>query len=1010
MAKTETQKSAEAYRKTRKDYLQKRVSETQESLRTSGLSDKRKKKLQEQLKTFKDNLTKIKEQSSLKETKMAKQSLKDQYRKATTAGTTETKVITTAAPARKAPSPGSSKAPTNKHSPASRRPSKAPATKKPAARKAPSPNSTNTGSDESKLKALEEALDTARDQGAPKHEVSKLVSRIKVLKDSIRNAKNGDADSSAKEPAKSKPAGGGDPYAPTGDGKVHHSRGDESTVYSAKNFDPKALKPLTSLIDSLRKGSKVALKKLKEFVSVDDILYLADPNVSKEDALDGLIESDESVVRYANDSSSRPINLNNSSYPDSDILKTIKHLKGIKGEGESRKFRDSASEAMEYKDPDTVERKLNAAMRSTPSSTSTTPSKASDKEKEGNVKELKHHEREYIKSIELIKRMASRTRGGTEYLKRDPEYKRLMKELKEVRTKLSDIGESTGSRKTTPPSTNKPDAKPAAKPKSNPSSTVDLPNAKMRELNNRLIESRGKLSGLSNSTTNRTKIKALKDSIFWDELDLLGHYEKLTPARQKALDITKVIPADNIAKILKADKDNEFEKLKTSHPELLKAPRKDAPPKKVTKPTTSKPTAARDNVADIKKYALNLVNTKEENKKTSLRNTIAEIYGSLTASERKKLNLGTYVSKVDLKKMSSNNTAVKKYMDSPTAFLQSAAEVRHAFAKDKKMAESNGRKPIAPKATQALDKKKDDKPNTDANGKRYTKRGVTQMLKQLREQQESGRKTSNAYKQREEDIKRLTKVLKTLSSANPNISLSDKHRITVIANSLEVVTANTVWGTGATYDELAKALKKIGIKGVTADGLEGDFDEGDGVTSGSEPVYKYFDKILGDDDSEELAGADGAFVFATLYIAGLLGEDELKTVVPNANIRKLILKCGKKTEVSAARQSIKNTGLAKIAKLVFGVDTKPKASGNILYVDLSDVDGAEDYDLEDVRDSIIQIARTHLRLTLVGANGTDDGVVAVGERGGDAGVYLSVKGNEDEVAISFNQDELTLSI
>ena len=72
MAKTETQKSAEAYRKTRKDYLQKRVSETQDSLRTSGLSDKRKKKLQEQLKTFKDNLTKIKEQSSLKETKMAK--------------------------------------------------------------------------------------------------------------------------------------------------------------------------------------------------------------------------------------------------------------------------------------------------------------------------------------------------------------------------------------------------------------------------------------------------------------------------------------------------------------------------------------------------------------------------------------------------------------------------------------------------------------------------------------------------------------------------------------------------------------------------------------------------------------------------------------------------------------------------------------------------------------------------------------------------------------------------
>ena len=196
-----------------------------------------------------------------------------------------------------------------------------------------------------------------------------------------------------------------------------------------------------------------------------------------------------------------------------------------------------------------------------------------------------------------------------------------------------------------------------------------------------------------------------------------------------------------------------------------------------------------------------------------------------------------------------------------------------------------------------LNKKISSKPSakkagdTDANGKRYTKRGVTQMLKQLREQQESGRKTSNAYKQREEDIKRLTKVLKTLSSANPKIALADQHRISVIANSLEVVTANTVWGTGATYDELAKALKKLGIKGVTADGLESDFDEGDGVTSGSEPVYKYFDKVLGEDESGELAGADGAFVFATLYIAGLLGGDELKTLVPNANIRKMILSC-----------------------------------------------------------------------------------------------------------------------
>lgn len=962
MAKTESQKSAEAYRKTRKDYLQKRVSETQESLRTSGLSDKRKKKLQEQLKTFKDNLTKIKEQSSLKETKMAKQSLKDQYRKAN-------KSLDTSVAGAKHGT-GST--------PRSSNPRKSSQLDY-FADVARSYN--NAASAEGKAHILEKLQQLWTERLSEEDRASvrkrKLIN-VRVLRTLETSSYKEQATTAGTTETKVITTAA--PGSTKGNGKPQSKRRNPS---QGKRPNPNVGERSPRFFEANRFADKyrTAYKDYQNGdISEEDFKTVTDKMDSYKDAVDTDF-------------------IKNSIARENGPLPTAK---------KSTKQSSTKTKPETQDEPRSLQQTVidawggdESAAKILYNNNISLKDISKEKASGGNMWQAA---KDIEKSIgHKFNPNAKNAPGLTRALKSytaKPDHKGY----------AGGGGDDTGRNQVFRPKATPATKKPATKPKSNPSSTVDLPNAKMRELNNRLIESREKLGGLSNSTTNRTKIKALKDSIFWDELDLLGYYEKLTPAKQKALDITKVIPADNIAKILKADKDNEFEKLKTSHPELLKAPRKAAPPKKVTKPTTSKPTAARDNVADIKKYALNLVNTKEENKKTSLRNTIAEIYGSLTASERKKLNLGTYVSKVDLKKMSSNNTAVKKYMDSPTAFLQSAAEVRHAFAKDKKMAESNGRKPIAPKATQALDKKKDDKPNTDANGKRYTKRGVTQMLKQLREQQETGRKTSNAYKQREEDIKRLTKVLKTLSSANPNISLSDKHRITVIANSLEVVTANTVWGTGATYDELAKALKKIGIKGVTADGLEGDFDEGDGVTSGSEPVYKYFDKILGDDDSEELAGADGAFVFATLYIAGLLGEDELKTVVPNANIRKLILKCGKKTEVSAARQSIKNTGLAKIAKLVFGVDTKPKASGNRLHVDLSDVDGAEDYDLEDVRDSIIQIARTHLRLTLVGANGTDDGVVAVGERGGDAGVYLSVKGNEDEVAISFNQDELTLSI
>lgn len=178
-------------------------------------------------------------------------------------------------------------------------------------------------------------------------------------------------------------------------------------------------------------------------------------------------------------------------------------------------------------------------------------------------------------------------------------------------------------------------------------------------------------------------------------------------------------------------------------------------------------------------------------------------------------------------------------------------------------------------------------------GKRYTKRGVTQMLKQLREQNERGRKGSNAQKQRDEDIKRLSKILKTLSSAQP-LSLSQMHRISTVATSLgledDVVTANTVWGTAGTYKELAKALGKLGIK-VTAQGLEDDFDNGDVENEGTKELHSHIDGVLGSKDFSALKADDGAMVYATLYLADMIDENGLKTFVENPKLRKLALKC-----------------------------------------------------------------------------------------------------------------------
>lgn len=165
-----------------------------------------------------------------------------------------------------------------------------------------------------------------------------------------------------------------------------------------------------------------------------------------------------------------------------------------------------------------------------------------------------------------------------------------------------------------------------------------------------------------------------------------------------------------------------------------------------------------DKVADIKKYAKQLNATTDASKKPKLSNTIAELYGSLTAAERKTVALNTIVSKRDMKLMAGHDKAVEKLFNNPATSFYTPGQVKLNFAKDQKA--SNAKAPA----------KAD--PMKDANGKRYTKRGVTKMINELKDANERGRKTSAAYKKREEDIKRLSKILKTLTTT-AGVSASD---------------------------------------------------------------------------------------------------------------------------------------------------------------------------------------------------------------------------------------------
>lgn len=72
MAKTDTEKTRESYLKDRSNYLQSNIRRLQEEMRKDGMTSKRRTKLQEKLKSVKDNLRKIKSESNIGNTTMSK--------------------------------------------------------------------------------------------------------------------------------------------------------------------------------------------------------------------------------------------------------------------------------------------------------------------------------------------------------------------------------------------------------------------------------------------------------------------------------------------------------------------------------------------------------------------------------------------------------------------------------------------------------------------------------------------------------------------------------------------------------------------------------------------------------------------------------------------------------------------------------------------------------------------------------------------------------------------------
>lgn len=208
---------------------------------------------------------------------------------------------------------------------------------------------------------------------------------------------------------------------------------------------------------------------------------------------------------------------------------------------------------------------------------------------------------------------------------------------------------------------------------------------------------------------------------------------------------------------------------------------------KLTRTNTKKLPGGKE--ATIKRAAQQLVENRtatSPNDKLVMMNTIVDIYDSMTASERKKLDIVQYVSGQDLKRMAKNSDNIKTVVDNYKSEFHTPNDIKHRFALDKRAKDIRNQRFKREQEKNTRNKLKDDAPIKDDKntGERYTKPKVNKMLKELHAQQERGRKDSQAYKTRQEDIKRLQKILKSMSSTS-KLSLADQYRLEAVASSLE---------------------------------------------------------------------------------------------------------------------------------------------------------------------------------------------------------------------------------
>ena len=814
MTKTQTEKDNDKYLASRREYLQERISQTQDSLRKAGISSTRKKTLQDKLKSFKDNLLKIKSNSSLKETDMAKQSLKDQYRESL--GTDKTVAapykgggggIRNGGKATKGAGKGTLKGARNGAGI--------------GAGKGGSANRDGSAGKDANYNENKEDIDYLLEKYAKLVKTAKSASRSKGGSSPV-----GDDDGHLDLDAMLKGARGGKGAGP---GKASRDSAaelesdladygiDPRKVQEYLRDDPDDLYTLkTDVSDGhLNKSSTKKEAPAKEAPAADSIT--ADGYDIDEIADSYGIETPTGKKNIVNFINSMKSYHGNDGYNEQSVFEDLDFIISARGADFDKATHSEIEDNIEKYMGEPLPKRL-APKKAAPAAKKPVAKKGGSSAPT-NSRAVKGGGKGGPAKEAPVKKTA--TNATRPWVK---EFKKLAGDLKNAET----VGERKRIRE----------------------SLVDL------------------YEGDFNAT-DRKQIN-LQELIGDKDLNLI---KKKSPAMQKLLgNGAKPAPAKKADKSELEAKRKSIESLENRYNNALRSG------------------GLRDPKA---KELLQKVN--EAKQKYNSENPKAGSNGRDYYHIPKVVRSSNPIEKLEALYEESLHTRNDKTRERIANRI--AAIEKKLSPEDKKKADKiynalereGTRISSKPKVAKAVPAKKSE---PDANGKRYTKRGVTQMLKQLREQNERGRKNSNAYKQREEDIKRLSKVLKTLSSSQP-LTLSQMHRISTVASSLgledDVIVANTIWGTAGTYKELAKALNKLGIK-VTAQGLEDDFDNNSGVNSGSENLHKHFTKILGNDASK-LADSDGALVYATLHLAGMIDSDDLDVYIENPKLRKLAVKC-----------------------------------------------------------------------------------------------------------------------